>query len=655
MNLLFDHQDDILGLPKRMSRTLCNLFTRDGVEKHAHKIEVIQAIQAEKHLLPLDAPDEALHQTAELAARECYQYCADLQSVDVIVSAITQLCDQYAVDVPTPPSMEGPEKEIGIIRRAVDKAWWLRSIRKAHARRCEHMAIRLGFTSYRTGCYVSNEAVYRQRRRNKQNAKLLASVEVQNEHGQVYSLEELAALGTANKSIRHDELMVRARGFEEIAHDLGHVGIFTTITAPSKYHAVMSKNGEPNPKYIAFGEPTPRDAQRYLCDVWERIRAKLHREGIDAYGIRIAEPHHDGCPHWHMLMFVASEHLERYEAIISAYALMEDGDERGADRNRVKLVRIEAGKGTAAGYILKYVTKNVGIEHGGDHHMVEDGETYIVTADTLGNEVITPGQRVSFWAQTWGIRQFQQIGGAPVGTWRELRRVQGECIQHAPDAVKDAWQAAQSIKAIEVNTVDGRLVETIKTIKQASFSDYLRAQGGPTVGRDVLVKIARRTTTVEGKYATYDTRVPCGIYHAWNPLAVYESVRYQWTVVGEAKAVAFDLPWTRVNNCTEKSKKRVSTSVIEPEESAEIAARFEEYLHNNPLPDYQPTDWSAIEQQSRDIEKATKTFADATNVSEEETRLRDAAAYAARYLDKAVAGASVAVDLHQLLTTNFTH
>ncbi|MFJ2988362.1 replication endonuclease [Collimonas sp. NPDC087041] len=635
MSYRFYCTENITSLPKRMGRALRELFAREGQTKHSHKIDVIDQIWCEDHRLPLDAPDEALYQTAELAARECYKYCADLQSLDAIVAAIRELCNHHGVTAPT------GEEEVEIIRRAVDKAWWLRGIRKAHARRCEHMAIRLGFTNYKAGPYVSNETAYRQQRRNKQNAKLLASIELQNENGQIYSLEALAALGTANKAIRRGELMTRIRGFEEIAFDLGHIGLFATITAPSKYHAVMSKNGESNPKYIEFGEPTPRDAQLYLCDVWKRIRSKLHRDGIHAYGFRIAEPHHDGCPHWHMLMFVAPEHQERYEAVISAYALLEDGDERGADKNRVKLVRIEAGKGTAAGYIAKYIAKNIDGEHVGDHHMIEDGRTHIVVDDLVGDELITPSQRVCYWAQTWGIRQFQQVGGAPIGTWRELRRVKGESLTHAPDAVKSAWQAAQSIKATEVNIVDGKRVKTVKTVKQASFSAYMRAQGGPTVGRKGLVKIATRTTVVEGKYATYEAEKPCGIYHAWNPRAVYESVRYQWTVVGEAKAVAFDLPWTRVNNCTQKTKKKTSSSVISPEESAEIAARLAEYMAKNPQPEYQPTDWTAIEQKSRDLERKTKDFADATNAQADDTRQVDKAAYIAKYMAKAVDGKSV--------------
>jgi hypothetical protein len=622
MSYRFYSTDAITSLPKRMGRALRDLFTREGMHKHEHKIDVIDEIwSADHYLLPLDAPDEALYRAADSAARECYQFCADMQSLDAIVSAIRQLCERLTV---APPAGE-EEKEI--IRRALDKAWWLRGIRKAHARRCEHMAIRLGFTSYKTGPYVSNETAHRQQRRNKQNAKLLASIELQNENGQVYSLDALAALGIANKSNRRGELMTRIRGFEEIAFDLGHVGLFATITAPSKYHAVLSKSGESNPRYIEFGEPTPRDAQLYLCDVWKRIRSKLHRDGIHAYGFRIAEPHHDGCPHWHMLMFVPPEHQERYEAIITAYALIEDGDERGADKNRVKLVRIEAGKGTAAGYIAKYIAKNIDGEHVGDHHMREDGRTYIVTDDLAGDELLTPSQRVCYWAQTWGIRQFQQVGGAPIGPWRELRRVKSESIINAPEAVKSAWQAAQTIKATETNIIDGKCVETVKTIKQASYSDYLRAQGGPLVGRKGLVKIAMRSTIVEGKYATYEAEKPCGIYHAWNPRAVYESVRYQWTIVGAAKAVAFDLPWTGVNNCTQKSKKKISTSVLTPEEIAATAVRLADFIEKNPQPAYQPTDWSAIEKKSKDLELETKKFADATNLQCENTRRQEAAAY----------------------------
>jgi hypothetical protein len=482
--------------------------------------ECIFKVQSERDRLPVDATEQEIHNAAQSCVLEVYKYAERYKSSALILDAVHLLCRRLGV---VPPLGESEDEQI---RRAFDRGWWLRSIRKEHARRFEHVAIQLGFTSYKAGVYLSNESAVRQRKRNQENAKLLANTKVQNELGQTYSLEELSALGVSNKAIRRGELMTRIRGFEEIAKDVGDIGMFWTITAPSKYHAVLSKSGEINPNYKGA---TPRDAQAYLCKVWARIRSALKRQGIQPYGFRIAEPHHDGCPHWHMLLFVDKTKAEQMEKIIKAYALEEDAQEKGAAENRVKLVKIEAGKGTAAGYIAKYVAKNIDGAHVGDHK-TSDG--WIVTTDVLGGEEIAPSARVTLWSQLHGIRQFQQIGGAPVSVWRELRRVESGAVVNACSDVKDAWKSAQ------------RVGEEL-----ASFAGYIKAQGGAIVGKGYRVRIATKGVEVVGRYSTGEKAKPCGVYSVSNPNAIYESIRYRWVRV-DGVGVAFDLPWTGVNNCT---------------------------------------------------------------------------------------------------------
>lgn len=524
-----------MGIPLRMANAVHRLF--GGLNMRRQR--VIDALLADDFRLPL--VDQygvmtgpiAISVAAEQAARECYLVCDRVQTADAIQAGIADVCARRGVSEPVARTLGG------YIARAVDKGWWRRRLRKELVRRFEHTSIQLGLTHLRADPYISREIAIAQAAQNNENQKLLELCIATNEYGDVYSLAKLATLGTANKAIRRGELMLRIRGFEEVASVLGHVGMFWTITCPSKFHSV----GGTNDGYKDF---TPSDAQKYLVGVWALIRSALHRRGIRPYGFRIAEPHTDGCPHWHMLLFLAPHEVEIMERVIRKYALQVDGDEDGAQKNRVKLVKIEAGKGTAAGYIAKYVSKNIDGTGVGDHKTFESGETYVITVDRFGDVELTASQRVTYWAQVWDIRQFQPIGGPQISVWRELSRLDEGALLHADDLIRDAYQATQKVES-----------DDPAVVQRADFARFIWAMGGPQCGRDTEIRLASREVMVAGRYETEEVEKPVGVYLARQPQVVYESVRYQWTITGPGESAGSSFaghsvgacpspPWTRI-------------------------------------------------------------------------------------------------------------
>jgi len=300
----------------------------------------------------------------------------------------------------------------GLAKRALDRDWWVRQLRKVTSQSAEQLAIAYGLVNRKKAIYCSNFAVERYRKMKARNNAMLENILMVNEQGFELSLKEIHDKSIANPALRRAELMTRIRGFDDYAKAIKKAAVFVTLTAPSKYHA----------NSIKYNGATPKETQDYINKVWARIRAKLAREEIEINGFRVAEPHHDGTPHAHYLLFVEPNRQKRLVNIFDHYALQEDGSERGARKARLKVEFIDRKKGSAVSYIAKYISKNI------------DG--YQVGADLYGKDATTSAERIAAWASIWGIRQFQQIGGIPVTIWRTLRRIETEYSDSESEAAR---------------------------------------------------------------------------------------------------------------------------------------------------------------------------------------------------------------------------
>jgi hypothetical protein len=469
----------------------------------------------------LASDNGALIAYAKARAAECFRVFGRLHDHEAALSAMLVICSRVGVQPPD----DKKYTTRGKTARLVDDLWWRRSIRKAVGRSVEHSAIRIGLVHRRAGIYASNETVERRSQQKRRNAKLLESIEATNELKQKYKLSELSRLGVSNPEIRRAELMTRIAGFEQFADEQQHIGMFYTITAPSSYHARLSISGDINPKYQ---DSTPREAQAYLVKIWSRMRAKLQRRGFSPYGFRVVEAHHDGTPHWHLLLFMPAQQEEEISAIIKVYALAQDGDEAGAAKNRFIAVKIDKSRGSAAGYIAKYIAKNIDGLGGVDDFA--DYQTGASAADS--------SKRVEAWAACWGIRQFQQIGGAAVTVWRELRRL-GDSF--GGSSVLDYAAAAADA---------------------GNWARYLQIMGSSR--KDAPIRLLKVWTDEEGRYGEAIGYQVKGLHDAESGFDVVTRV-HTWElkrVENEAEknedfkglefesGADFSPPWSSVNNCT---------------------------------------------------------------------------------------------------------
>lgn len=438
--------------------------------------------------------------------------------------------------------------QIALLKAQCDK-WWARKLKTVRKRYLELLEIatgQVGKDLFRTNKgraikrkgispYSSKNAQAEFIESQKSGRKYLERLELESDKGDVIDLISAVDAGMSNPANRRNELMLRIRESEELAKEMGYVGVFYTLTCPSKFHPNSEKwNGS-----------TPKEAQAYLVQTWSRTRAKLARLGLNYFGIRVAEPHADGCPHWHMMLFMAPKKLQTANAIIRKYFIEEDRDElvkRYDNRKslfktylqkrkawgykksqgikakapekfyrtftpRFTAITMDPNKGTAAGYIAKYISKNI------DGFQMHDHED----AETSENITVNP---VLAWASTWGIRQFQFQGSPSVTVYRELRRVRQPVEQEELERVRLAADTSQ-------------------------WKEFVKLMGGMCIGRNANFKTAYQETPFGNDYCEVVKRVKGVFTNADDNAQAHRMLIGEYSVCVNASLITRDTEWVK--------------------------------------------------------------------------------------------------------------
>lgn len=362
------------------------------------------------------------------------------------------------------------------VMRAVDSISLCRKVEKQQKRNNEHFARVSNLVNAKSGLYLSNHAFDCYIAQQKKTEEMLKKAVLICDDEKI-SLLDVFNSSVSNPKIRRVEMMKRINAMQEIATREHKKAVFLTLTCPSEYHASLKVGGI----NTAFDESlTVRDSQRWLCKKWQKIRAKLHRDKMMYYGLRVAEPHHDGTAHWHMLVFVDAVNRDSLVSVFERY-MFEHCNNAAQKAAAFKCVDIDESRGNAAAYIAKYVSKNI---TGND-----------AAVDMSQDNAL----RVRAWASLWGIRQFQFFGldkRVGVGVWRECRRIANA---YNDDFLQSAGLSSICVAAANndyVEFVDAALsfdvVKTLCVERVNRFGEVIKAKIGLSFMSDCVVDVVTK-------------------------------------------------------------------------------------------------------------------------------------------------------------------
>ncbi|WP_162618008.1 replication endonuclease [Shewanella halifaxensis] len=501
----------------------------------------------------------------------------------------------------------------GALARLVDDAWWLRKLDKTFGQYQEHAAIIMGKVRAGVSPYASAKAVKEFKQRKAAAAAWLNEMVVANEDlGLEISLADAVAASVANPEVRRAELMVRMRGFEDLAIEQGLVGGFFTVTAPSCFHSYMKSKKGPtysNKRYIGAN---PKDTQGYLCNQWAKVRSKLARLDLSIFGFRVVEPHHDGTPHWHMLLFFKPEHEQAIRFVMADYFTRAYREELKVCTRDFDLWGLTLPSGIGMPMRADFI-RAIKVESSINYQNFDENSSAVILAhmDRLAKQfksrqadmfkkisprfdykTIDPSQGsatgyiakyiaknidgayvdddyeaessgkhgaegVAAWASIWNIRQFQQIGGPSVTVWRELRRLReaidyDDVLELARNASDHSnWQRyVEAMGGTFCKRAD-RPIQLSKVVNEAAN----------LYGEDItkIMGVMSMSNAVQTRLEGWEIRKPTHNDSQDKAPVSADDAAFALAVDFDSKSGDSRAPWSSDNNCTQsiKTRKRI--------------------------------------------------------------------------------------------------
>lgn len=428
----------------------------------------------------------------------------------------------------------------GALARMRCADWWQRKLWQLRNEWREELLRAACLVHRHTSPYVSHDILLQKREQRRKAMDFFRNHDLINEDGDTLSMEDVVLASASNPAHRRNEMMACVKGLELIAEMRGDCAMFYTITCPSKYHATLM-NGKPNP---TWDHSTVRKSSDYLVDTFAAFRKAMHKKELRWYGVRVAEPHHDGTVHWHLLCFMRKKHRRAITELLRRFAIREDRAELGNNTGaRFKSKLIDPRKGTPASYIAKYVSKNIDGRGLGDTVSKETGKSLRDSAE-----------HVTAWASLHRVQQFRFFGIPGRQAYRELRLFASQATR----AMKTSKPGAPVL-------MDPKLDAVLAAADVGCFATYIMKQGGVLVPRkNYLIHTAYEPTVEPGTYGDHGIR----IYGIWSPITGKENKIcthvHTWKMVkkapanpGAESAAQGDpvAPWTRTrgNNCPQPS------------------------------------------------------------------------------------------------------